>query len=279
MTTLLKMATLLWNITPSRSLRERYFSVYCWLVRGKSRIARIDGVNFSLDLSQTIDVAFYLRRFEPELVAAIRTYTRPGDVILDIGANTGLHALAFANQVRPNGKVYAFEPTNYAYARLNENMRLNTQLNVEAVKLALSDENVDSQIIDFRSSWRTDGIIETKQNEVSIRKLDDWVADIELEKVNIIKLDVDGFEYLVLRGAIETLKRFSPLIFMEVGLYHFQESDKDPVTLLSDVGYRFWDAKTKESYSHTALRQCLSMPQMAGVTLNVLASADKTFAP
>ncbi len=279
--TLLKIATAVWKITPSRALREKYLAAYCWLIRGRRVVTTIDGVTLQLDLSEVIDVAVKLRRFEPEVVEAIKAYTRAGDTVFDIGANAGFHALAFAMQAYPGGKVYAFEPTNYAYARLRENVRLNPGLNVEPVQVALSDRNVPSQTVDFRSSWRTDGIIEQRLSTVSFVKLDDWIRDKGINSVSIMKIDVDGNEYPVIRGGLETITRFLPTIVIEVGLWHFDDPTRDPLDLLGSIGYRFWDAKSKEQYSHERLKSHISnlSRRTVGISINVIASASKEFVP
>lgn len=279
--TLLKIATAVWKHTPSRTLREKYLAAYCWVIRGRRVITTIDGVTFELDLSEVMDVAVKLRRFEPEVVEAIKSHTRAGDIVLDIGANAGFHALAFAMQAQPGGKVYAFEPTNQAYARLRENIRLNPKLNVEPIQVALSDRNLPSQTVDFRSSWRTDGIVEQRLSTVSFFKLDDWIRDKDIDSVSIMKIDVDGYEYPVIRGGLETITRFLPTIFIEVGLWHFDDPTRDPFDLLGSIGYRFWDAKSKQQYSHEALKSHISnlSRRMVGISINVIASARKEFVP
>lgn len=281
MSTLLKLATAIWKHTPSRTLREKYFAAYCWLVRGRRVVTTIDGVTFQLDLSEVIDVAVKLGRFEPEVVEAIKSHTRAGDIVLDIGANAGFHALAFAKQTYPAGKVYAFEPTNHAYVRLRENIRLNPRLNVEPLQVALSDQNLPSQTVDFRSSWRTDGIVERRLSTVSFLKLDDWIRDKDIISLSIMKIDVDGYEYPVIRGGLQTIVRFRPTIFIEVGLWHFDDPRGDPMYLLGSIGYRFWDAKSKQQFSHEALKSHVSdlSRRMVGISINVIASASKEFVP
>ncbi len=239
----------------------------------------IDGVRLNLDLSETIDVATLLRRFEPEIVEAIRHHARPGNIVIDIGANTGIHAMAFAARISPGGKVYAFEPTNHAFARLCEHVALNPQLDVEPIQLALSDQNLASQVVDFRSSWRTDGVIEHRVSNVAFSRFDDWILDKDIDRIDIVKLDVDGHEYPVLVGASEALKRFLPTVFMEVGHYHFEDLERDPVALLSKLGYRFWDAKSKQPYTRDAIRSRCSEPAMHGITINLIASPAEGFVP
>lgn len=279
MSVLLQLATAIWKYTPSRALREKYFAAFCWFVRGRKRIVSIDGVTLHLDLGETIDVAVLLRRFEPEIVEAIRTHARPGDIVIDIGANTGVHALAFAARVLPGGKVYAFEPTDHAYARLRENIGLNPALDVEPIQCALADENLPPRQVDFRSSWRTDGVIEHRTSTVEFMRFDDWVRRRGIDHIDVVKLDVDGYEYPVIRGAFSTLERLRPTIFMEVGRYHFDDPERDPIEVLVGIGYRFWDAKSKSEYSHDAMKRRLSEDGMTGITINVIASAADGFVP
>jgi len=278
MTALRGLATFIWSVTPSRRVRAKYFALYCWLVRGRTKIVAVDGVRLELDLGQTIDVAVSLRKFEREIVNAIHAHTRPGDVVLDIGANAGVHAIVFAKCASP-GSVFAFEPTKYAHARLERNVKLNPQLQVRPVRLALSDQNVESAAVRFRSSWRTDGVVDTQSEDISFRRLDDWIEENQLDKVSIVKLDVDGFEYRVLRGAQKTLSRFKPILFMEVGHYHFDDDTTNPVALLSTIGYCFWDAKSHEPMSPIELRKRLTAPEMLDATINVVASAAAGFVP
>ena len=278
MSTLIKFATFVWNITPSPSIREMYFSLFCRLARGHKRIVEIDGYRLELDLGQTIDVAVYLRRFERELVSAIERYTKAGDVVFDIGANSGVHAIAFAKQV-VHGKVYAFEPMSFAYKKLTTNIALNPALNVAVENIALSNENNDSLDVSFRSSWRTDGVIDAHSDHVRCRKLDDWAVENKINRLNIVKIDVDGFEFPVLTGGKETIKRFKPLVFMEVGVYHFKDADKNPITWLDQLGYHFWSASSHAYLTPQSMQRLLESPAMSGVTINILASIDKSFLP
>jgi FkbM family methyltransferase len=272
----IKFATFVWSKTSNRRLREYYFALYCWLVRKQTRVVEIRKLRLKLEFSQTIDVAFYLGRFEPEIVAAIDRYTLPGYIVVDIGANTGMHALAFAAKAGPKGKVYAFEPTDYAFSRLRENMNLNPQLQVEAFKIALSDQNIDALTIDYRSSWRTDGVVEKQSNVVAARKFDHWASETGCRRVDLLKIDVDGNEFPILIGATETLERDRPLIFIEIGPWHFQSKERDPLTLLSNIGYRFWDAKSMVQTDRAEL-EAFFAGLREETTVNVIASTSPGF--
>jgi hypothetical protein len=66
---------------------------------------------------------------------------------------------------------------------------------------------------------------------------------------------------------------------MEVGHYHFEDLERDPVALLSKLGYRFWDAKSKQPYTRDAIRSRCSEPAMHGITINLIASPAEGFVP
>src|SRR4051812_5528651 len=87
------------------------------------------GVTWALDLNEGIDFSiFLLGSFEPSTVGTLQYLVRPGDVVLDIGANVGSHTLRLAQFVGTAGRVYAFEPTDYAFQKLQKNLTLNPLL-------------------------------------------------------------------------------------------------------------------------------------------------------
>ena len=87
------------------------------------------GINWALDLKEGIDLGIYLfGGFELDTISCYKQFIRPGDVVLDVGANIGAHTLVFADLVGGNGKVYAFEPTSYAVNKLTVNAKLNRSL-------------------------------------------------------------------------------------------------------------------------------------------------------
>ena len=90
---------------------------------------RRGGVRWRLDLTEGIDLSIYLLgAFEPATVKLYRRLVKPGDVVLDIGANIGAHVLPLAVLVGDAGRVIAFEPTRYACRKLQANLALNPRL-------------------------------------------------------------------------------------------------------------------------------------------------------
>ena len=247
---LVNAGSLIWRVTPSRTVRELYLRAFLRLVRNRRKIASVEGMTFDLDLGEMIDACLLLQRFERDVAEVIDKLCEPGSVVLDIGANIGAHALRFARAVGPEGQVLAFEPTDFAFRKLEKNISLNSFSSISSFHLALSDENRKAQEIRFRSSWRTDGKSVERRTTVDFARLDDWLEQHQIDRVDIVKIDVDGNEFPVFNGARRMLEQFRPLVIMEVGAWHFQDPERNPVAVLEDLGYSFWDAKRKSRYSN-----------------------------
>jgi FkbM family methyltransferase len=217
----------------------------------------------------------FLGRFEPEVAAAIDTLCRPGWVALDIGANVGAHALRLGRRVGNTGCVYAFEPTNYAFEKLERNVTLNPTLRIIPVRVALSNRSVPAQTISYRSSWRTDDQRPAQSSVVDFMRLDDWCALRGIGKIDLIKIDVDGNEYGVIAGGIGVITANLPLFLLEAGAWHFEEPTANPWAILEGLGYRFWNAKSRTPYGSLAeIRAELpSSDPEKGFSINLVASA------
>lgn len=246
---LFKLAHILYRNTPFRGLRKIYFETYALIVRKRQVVADIDGARFDLELGELIDLALYLGKFEPSVVTAISQLCQPGMKVLDIGANIGAHALRLASIVGESGHVYAFEPTVFAFRKLERNVGLNPQLKASIYRIALSDETAEKRTISFRSSWRTDGSQKDSTCEVQFIKLDDWAMEHGVMHVDLIKLDVDGNEFGVLAGGAALLRRCRPIFLMEMVGPHFADSKRNPFKWLESLGYRFSNIDTGVSYS------------------------------
>ena len=263
-----------------------------WTLAGFRRIlggtdsARVTrrGIHWQLDLREGIDLAIFLfGYFEYETVRAYRRLLKPGDTVLDIGANIGAHTMHLARSVSPTGKVIAFEPTAYAYNKLRQNIALNPLLagliQAEQIMLVGSDNaQVEPQLY---SSWQIhDAAADTHPKHggrlmdttgAQNMTLDHYIAERKPGAVSLIKMDVDGHECQVLRGARELLRRDKPALLMEIMPYGLDEAGSsldELLTILSAHGYSLYDLNGRSALpTDNSIRQ--KIPPAGGI--NVLA--------
>jgi FkbM family methyltransferase len=250
LTSLVRPARAVYRRLPFRWLRYSIYRAFAWLVRHRRVVRRIDGMDYELDLGETIDLNLFLGEFERDIHVLSAEFCRPGMVVADIGANIGAHTLLFAGAVAPSGRVLAFEPTDYAFGKLERNASLNRGVvPIETVHVALSDTTGPEREVDFRSSWPTFGKRRDGISHVGFDTFDAWCARNGVESVDVIKLDVDGHEYPIVRGAEGMIRRSWPVIFIECGKWHFDGSG-NPLARLQELGYTLEHAKTRKRYVH-----------------------------
>jgi FkbM family methyltransferase len=249
-------------------------------------IVQRDGVNFDLDLSQGIDFAIYLATFERETKNALKGLVKPSSVVLDIGANIGIHTMLLAKLVGPSGRVLSFEATDYAVQKLRRNLDLNSQL-AERVTLfhcflaAKDGSDVPDSIY---SSWpltESKGLhnkhlgLAMPTNTTYARSIDGILAELDGLSVQLVKIDVDGFECEVLRGATALLRDSRPIFMMELSPYVLEEHGSSLEELLSFFvpnGYRFFHERTGHQLPSAAAE--LHRLVGDGESMNVVARAN-----
>jgi FkbM family methyltransferase len=221
---------------------------------------RRSGVHWELDLGQGIDFSIYLLgAFERSTLNTLRELVKPGDTVFDIGANIGAHTLHLAKAVGQEGHVFALEPTAFAFGKLVRNLAFNPELGrrVTAEQVFLVDEAGRKQQREIYASWplEHDGPRHAKHlgrlestSGARTETLDGFVARTDVKRLDLIKIDVDGHEYQVLKGARAVLKRFSPVLVMELSPYlHTGEgsSFEDLIALLHACRYSLVDLDSR----------------------------------
>jgi FkbM family methyltransferase len=205
-------------------------------VLGKSdhAVSRRNGITWELDLHEGIDFSiFLLGGFELATLRMYGSILRPGDIVLDIGANIGAHTLPFARLVGKDGRVYAFEPTQYAFEKLKRNVNANPSISssIELVHAMLVSDDRNSIVPAIYSSWplrKEDGLHKQHRgklmstSDAAAMTLDEFVDRKGIDRIDFVKLDVDGNEAGVLAGAANTLRRFRPRVLMEWAPYLFE---------------------------------------------------------
>lgn len=159
-------------------------------------------------------------RFEPQMVRLFKAVAKESEVILDIGANIGCTALLFADLSK---QVYAFEPSETTFYFLEQNISSSGLKNISLQNIGIGAESGEYSLT-FNPANRSGGFV-SNQTQVSaghvtekivIRKLDEVIQSLNVSKVDFIKIDVEGFEGQVLRGAGQTLATYKPMVVLEL---------------------------------------------------------------
>ena len=181
--------------------------------------------------------AAWLGIYDEFIRQAVVARLSPGAVVLDVGANVGAWTIPLARKIGTAGTVCAFEPVPANRLRLEQSIALNALINVQVSPLALGD---DSRSVDMWLKSEQTGAdsgtaavvpVGTGHLTVSMSTLDEWAAHAGLQRLDFIKLDVEGAELLVLAGAPQVLKRFRPLILAEFDDYWMTTRGKSAVDI------------------------------------------------
>jgi FkbM family methyltransferase len=255
------------KIAAARTIYHAVHAGRALLGRTDRQIVTRDGITYDLDLSQGIDFAIYLANiYERQTRAALRRLVAPGSLVLDIGANIGAHTLSLARLVGPAGRVLAFEPTDYAFRKLSRNLELNPDLaaRVTAFHCFLTGTDAEPVPSSIYSSWplaREEGLHakhlgrEMRTEAARARSIDSVLAEFAGRPVQLVKLDVDGFECDVLRGASRMLSTMRPVFVMELAPYVLVERGASLEEMLSFFvpnRYGFFDERTDKPLPSTA---------------------------
>ena len=187
----------------------------------------------------------FRENYEPELTH-LEKILSPGKVFIDAGANFGIYTLVASKLVGETGRVVAFEPTTQSFSTLTQNVALNGLTNVLTLSVALSEKPGRAWLYHgpdpVRNSLGKAPSWGGEAEEVVTDSLDNMFQQGLIERVDVIKIDVEGAEELVLRGATNILKFMHPVIIFEInpetsaclGLSAHGASE-----LLKSLGYEF----------------------------------------
>jgi len=206
-------------------------SFFKWWSRRKipTRITIIDNydrdLKIRIDVSKTMGASLYWTGFhEFNEMRFLHKFLKDDMTFVDVGANQGEFSL-FASKRVTNGLVLAFEPMSFFYDRLVDNVELNGMNNVRCFRLGLSDYNGEVPIyFNNDNASNHEGlasifpIAQTAGDKETIRlaTLDEVATRESIERIDFIKVDVEGSEWAVLRGAEQVLKRFHPALMIEL---------------------------------------------------------------
>jgi FkbM family methyltransferase len=179
---------------------------------------------------------------EPAATAIMARLLRPGMTVLDVGANIGYYVLLEHRAVGPTGCVVAIEPAPRNAALLRENIALNALARVQVLDAAIGDRDGPGVLhISSKSNWNSmlpiDGSSEGTV-DVQMLRLDTVVERLGLERIDLVRMDLEGYETTVFRGMAETLRRFRPTLVMELHPRHVPvEELRELLSTLDGLGY------------------------------------------
>jgi FkbM family methyltransferase len=243
-----------------------------------------NGIHWNLDLQEGIDFAIFIFGcFEKETTNALSRMIKKGDVVIDIGANIGAHTLHMAKSVGDKGKVFAIEPTNYAFNKLKNNIMLNPLISNRIIPrqlLLVSEHNKNDKVSGIYSSWplvdtdnrhRVHCGVEMSISNAKKNTLDNVIVENRISKIDFIKLDVDGNELDILIGGQNSITKFRPIFVMELGPDQYEKNSNfdKVVELMVSMGYEFYSLNESVKYPNDSILLRKIIPEMGSI--NVIA--------
>jgi len=188
----------------------------------------------------------------------VKEFIKKDSVVIDAGANIGIFSL-YAHQLEPTVDIYAFEPTSSVFQILEQNIKNNDlEKNISIHNLALGDVIGEKEILmnlsdpdglgvgnSLIDSGCRSNIDKLNKQKIQITTIDNFVKNQHLTKVDFIKIDTEGYEKQIIKGAIETIKNFHPVIACSG--YHLKDDIIEIPKLLLSIDNKYKYILTQES--------------------------------
>jgi len=241
---------------------------------GGVRTIHIDrGIRMRVDLASIIGRTLYFDgSYEPGIAQFLSRTLQPGWVVIDGGANVGELSLRMAQLVGPRGNVFSVEPSPTTFAALADNIELNASKNIVAIRAGIARAagttqfHLRADVHSLASSIYSPSDAKAEPIDIELISIDQLVDEHRLDRVNLIKLDVEGAELEALAGARKTLSTSNkPTLIVE---YNYQ--------VASHAGWRLADLRTmlhEFGYSLSVIDQG---GRLAPLTAQVIADCDDT---
>jgi FkbM family methyltransferase len=185
---------------------------------------------------------------EPLSTELFKQFLKPEMVCLDVGSNIGYYVCLESQIIGSKGKILAIEPSPLNYKYLEKNVKLQNQKNIELFNFACGNQDGEIKfLVSNRSNWSRvasddlidappDAIIDTV--EIPIKQIDSFVNEQNLEKLDFVRMDVEGYERNILDGMKNTLEKFKPLLQLEIHLFIMgHDATKELLDFFTKMGY------------------------------------------
>jgi FkbM family methyltransferase len=203
----------------------------------------LPGITVSLRTNQRIERWMWAGAYERELVQLMKRTLKPGMTVVDVGANIGYFSALASGLVGSSGQVHAFEPMPQNLSRLRQNLSEFRWAHPHPYAVGDATGTAVIYFNDSEAGWASllIGNDLERRADINLIRLDDWVRDQAFNRIDFMKIDVEGGEFRALQGAQETLSRFRPVIVAELNavcLARGHRKPEDVLALLRSLGYR-----------------------------------------
>ena len=236
----------------SANIAARFRKKIWRLFRDPFQVSWLEGLQLTLiPGNETSRSVFVTGRYEPNEFCLLSRLLKPGMTFIDIGANMGLYTLFAAHRVGESGYVLAIEPSRREMQMLKDNVEQNALRNVNSYPMALSDQGAEVELLvaslqnsghNTLGAFGYNTALDHKERVRTVR-LDELVQSEKRDRVDVIKMDIEGAELAALRGAGDTIERYRPVVLVELSdraLRHQSSTSADVLALLTQHGYRFF---------------------------------------
>jgi FkbM family methyltransferase len=238
-------------------MRRARYAYWRWRAEGRNVSVKRLGLHWRLSTTSCIERDLLLSgAFESETTNLLRDLVEPGMTVVDVGANIGYFTLQFAKAVGVSGQVWAFEPVHEYRQRIYEHLKLNSLgENVTVFPYGLSGQENEQEISVGEASatlhWTSSVVPPQAKMLIQLKTLDRIVSEKKLNHLDLIKIDIDGHEPAFLRGATETIRKFRPVIVIEMAQHCLHVAGSDVELLckqLEDLDYVICNESTRRPF-------------------------------
>jgi FkbM family methyltransferase len=202
----------------------------------KLRKVKIFGkyIFYYLDSDKYIGQRVALEKYEPYETKLILRQTKKGDVVIDVGANIGYYTVLLADKIGESGKVYAFEPDKTNFEILKKNVEVNNLKNVILVNAAVGSKAGKLKLHKSKENLGDHKLYgdDKETEEVKIIKLNDFLKD---KKIDLMKIDTQGWEPEVIDGAKKIISKNKPIMFLEYSPASYQIAKLDGQKMIKSL--------------------------------------------
>ena len=226
---------------------------FLWL---NNRIKRKEGIEFverngvelELDLSDSVQNGIFMNVYKASIIRVMNEQLKEGDVMFDFGGFIGYFSLIGSKLVGESGKVFCFEVNEENIKKIEKNIERNDAKNIEIINNAIGNQN---RIVTIPTQTKYDvttGKEIGDEKDVLMVTLDQFMKTNELEKIDFIKMDINGHEYEALLGMQETIEKYHPTIVFKFSCL-LTDTEKQIEKYRNDVLNLIFSFKDYEFYS------------------------------